>query len=218
MSLKSGVPSGPRPDRRRSSGKRKTRTPEQQAETPRKVELRAQFVVMVVETEPWMYGSYSKLSKRVQQQFGVSKNTADAAVTRAYEILDAGLAKFKENVGSYLMHVHKKTIEKGFREDGRLITPASKALAQLVGAEAPQGVHVSGGTTSTMVMSADDRVLLESLKLTNAQRLAEIDRIDKELADEAAESAAPAVEPTGQPHPAEGDDVGLGDDDVELDG
>lgn len=142
-------------------------------------DLRAKWVVQLIRDRIELYGHSPRIAEITAEHFKCHIHTAEAAVKRAYEMIKAELSEFKPNISEFLIEVHLKTIAKGFREDGRLVTPAATALAKLVGADAADKVHVTGDQSHSITI--DERNLVKALKLTNAQRLAEIDKLRGEL-------------------------------------
>lgn len=79
-----------------------------------------------------------------------------------------------------------------------------RELARICGLDAPTKMVIS-----TPEASADAQALLGALKLTNAQRLAEIDKLEREIAEEETRTADQRVEKRATD---QGDDRSHGDD------
>lgn len=143
-------------------------------------ELRAMWLVQLIQDRIWLYGKYSQLQSMTMEKYRISETTAAKAIARAYDIFREGIKKWTPDIGPWLTEVHRQTIQLGFeQEDPRAVTGAAVALAKLSGAEAADKVHVTGESNTTITV--DERNLVKALRLTNAQRLAEIDKLSEEL-------------------------------------
>jgi hypothetical protein len=166
-------------DRLAKRGRKKKQDPEKLG---RAKKGRAEYVIACIHDQPWLDGEWSKLIKLVCDRFACSESAASPSVSLAYQLLDEERNRRVQYTVGYLDRVHRKTIEIGFRnQDGRVITPAAAELRKLHGVGAPDNVKVTGDMTHSHQVSPDDVLLLQALKLTNAQRQARIDEIDRQL-------------------------------------
>lgn len=154
---------------------------------------RGEYVLICIRDQPWLDGKWSRLIKLVQERYPCSPQTAGKAVSLAYQWLEEERAKNMPHTVGYLDRVHRYTIELGQRmQDGRIITPAAAELRKLHGIGEPDRVQLSGAVNGGM--SADAQALLGALRLTNAQRLAEIDKLEAEITEaEKQQAGAPPV-------------------------
>lgn len=175
---------------------------------------RGEYVCACIKDQPWLDGKWSRLVKLVQERYPCSAQTAGKAVALAYQWLEEERQKNMPHTVGYLDRVHRYTIELGQRtQDGRIITPAAAELRKLHGIGEPDRVAVSGSINGGM--SADAQALLGALKLTNAQRLAEIDKLEAEIteAEKQQAGALPVVlSPQAVPTTTEDHDGQIEDD------
>ncbi len=155
------------------------------------LEARANYVMMLLRDAPWLDGKFGALTKRVQNRYRVSKKPAAAAVTRAYELLSIEYERQVPEIAKYLHRVLTHTIDKGLKEDLRVVSGAAAELRKLHGAGEPDRLRVDGNVTNTI--SAEDRELLNALKFTNAQRLAEIDKLERETSGVQSQQPVPTA-------------------------
>jgi hypothetical protein len=154
--------------------------PKKSADNRRAKNARAEYVIQCIRDQPWLDGQYTKLGKLVSERYDVSHNPAEEAVTMAYEWMDKERERNVKNLVGYLDRTHRATIELGHRTaDGRIITPAAAELRKLHGVGEGERIQLSG--TVGNHITTDDAALLGALKLTNAQRQAEIDKLAAEL-------------------------------------
>lgn len=143
---------------------------------------RAEYVIQCIRDQPWLDGKRTRLIRLLIDRFGGGERTARAAVLLAEQWLDEEREQNIPKLVGFLDRVHRHTIEMGQRTgDGRIITPAAAELRKLHGIGEPDRVQLSGAVQSGL--SADAAALLGALKLTNAQRLAEIDKLEAEIAE-----------------------------------
>lgn len=158
----------------------------------------------VMQDQPWLDGKYRQLAKMVGDHFGVKgRNSCEAAVTRAYEMLAAEHAKARPGMADRLIRIHLNTIERGQKSDLRVITGAAAELRKLLGIGEPEpGAGGVGGVTG---VSVEEVALLAAMRLTNAQRMAESDRLEQEIAAEEArlraEDASTTMGAAAEPEP-----------------
>lgn len=197
--------------------KRSTKKRKHNDDTPtqRAVRGRAEYVLQCIRDQPWLDGKNSRLVKLLRDKYGGGESAARHAVDVAYQWLDEEREKNATRLVGYLDRVHRRTIEMGQRVgDGRVITPAAAELRKLHGVGEPDQVKLSGAVGG---VSADAAALLGALKLTNAQRLAEIDKLEAEIGEAAAErpSDVPTVVVPPQVVTTTEDEDGETDDDDE---
>lgn len=168
-----------RPKRTKPRRPPRARRDREDKHTQKALDHRAAYVLSLIEAEPWRDGQYGWLASKVRERFNVSRNPSEKAVTRAYELMQQQLEVMLPRLVGHLTRVHLKTIEKGFKDDGRLITSAATELRKLHGIGEPDRINVTGGTTNHITL--EDAELLKALKLTNARRQARIDQLKAEL-------------------------------------
>lgn len=177
-----GAPRGRRV-KKPEGGVRKTGPGGPRQDGAEKIEIRADYVIQVIRDQPWLDGRYLKLAAVVRDRFKVGRNASERVVTRAYELLAEERKKRMPGMVDYLDRVHHKTIEIGLKtQDGRVITPAAAELRKLHGIGEPDQIKLSGEVGGGV--SLDDVAMLAALKLTNAQRQAEIDALSAELGED----------------------------------
>ena len=175
--------------------RRKARQKEQ---STRVVSARVDYVLSCIRDQPWLDGDRRTLQRHVMERFNVRLTQAKEAVTLAYGELDAARAENVNDLVGFLDRVHRETIKLGQKsKDGRVITPAAAVLRKLHGVGEPDRVQHSGKIEGgNGGVSVGDRLMLDALKLTNAQRLAEIDALrDKLQRTDEVGGEAPAAHP-----------------------
>lgn len=170
-----------------AAGRKRRRAKKQDTEThaQRSTRGRAEYVRQCIRDQPWLDGNTRTLIRLQIERYGGGESAARSAIKLCYDWLDEEREKNVTRLVGFLDRTHRYTIEMGQRQqDGRVITPAAAELRKLHGIGEPDRVNVSGGLQTGL--SADAAELLGALRLTNAQRLAEIDKLEAEVAAEEA--------------------------------
>ncbi len=148
---------------------------------PRAIEVRAAYVIDVIRDEPWLDGRYLKLAAMVRERFRISRNPSEKAVTRAYDRLEEEAKARRPKIYDYLCRKYERAIEMAERDrDSRALLMATMAYQKMLGfsdGERPTG---EGAASFTQ----DDAAMIDALRLTNAQRQAEILALEGELGEE----------------------------------
>lgn len=141
---------------------------------------KADYVIQCIRDQPWLDGRWTRLVTLVCDRFACCTSTAGNAVSLAYELLEQERQKNIPQAAGYVDRMIRRVIEGAMRdEDWRAATPAIAEFRKIYGVGEAEKVSVSGSVTHEI--SQDDKLLLEALRLTNAQRLAEIEKLEKEL-------------------------------------
>lgn len=146
-------------------------------------EAKAEWILMRIRDDARLDGKHSRLMTITRDHFKCAKRQAEEAITRAYELLDEERKRQLPGVVAYIDRGYRRAIDLAIAAgDARNLVIALDSYSKLLGAGEPDRVSLEGGATATGI-TVHDVALLGALKLTNPQRAAEIEALEKEIAE-----------------------------------